>query len=287
MKIASLIPAVGAAVLMIAGYQYAANQATTMRLLVDARAGLGTEPAGLAQVNKSLESEAASIAKQRADALKANQEALAVTQKSLEDMEAVRRVAEGHKAEMESIKERIADLEARQEEYTVQNDAMLENLHQVPGLENADMENAVEALEESIKSGSEEYEALIKENEELAAKRKEITASVASLETELSNKKASNDRFWDTYRRNGEEFSIEAVDPRWHFVIFSAGEDSGLVPGDSTPLLVQRQGVSIAALRIVSISGGKVVAEYDEKTLPRGVRLEVGDRVIRKNPMGL
>lgn len=286
MKIISYIPVALLAVLMIVGYQYASNQATTMRLLVDARSGLGSEPAGMTAVNKDLETEAATIAKTRADALKQNQEAQVMAQKAVEDMEAARRVAEDHKAEMESYKERIADLEARQEEYAAQNEEVLEKLRSIPGLEDADMDSAVAMLDDKIKSGSEEFDAIAKEHEEALAKREELTKAVGELEVDLADKKAANERFWDAYRRNGTEYVIEAVDPQWHFVIFQAGEGSTFYPGDSTPLLVQRNGVHIAALRIVSVSGGKVVAEYDETLLPHGVRIEVGDHVIRKTPVG-
>lgn len=286
MKIVSYIPIALLAVLMLFGYQYASKQATTMRLLVDARSGLGSEPGGLTLVNKNLETEAATIAKRRAEALKKNQEVQAMTQKSLEDMEAVRRVADGHKAEMERLQARMEELESRQAELAAERDKIVAQIHQIPGLEDGDLENAVSLMEEKLKEGSDELAELQKNLEEQKAKREELTKTVSELTVDLKNKKEANDRFLDAYRKNGEEYSIAAVDPQWHFVIFKAGEDSGFFPGDTTPLIVQRNGVSITTLRVVSVSGGQVVAEYDEKTLPQGLQPEVGDQVFRKVPMG-
>ena len=73
---------------------------------------------------------------------------------------------------------------------------------------------------------------------------------------------------------------------RWRFVAFKVGADSGLVAGDSTPLLVKRGAVEVVRLRIVSVSNGMVVAVFDPATLKPGVRPQVGDRVFRQKPIG-
>ena len=69
-------------------------------------------------------------------------------------------------------------------------------------------------------------------------------------------------------------------------MVFNVGPESGLIAGDATPLLVKRGDVVVAPLRIVTISKGMVVAEYDPKQLVPGVRPEVGDRVFRVKPLG-
>ena len=77
-----------------------------------------------------------------------------------------------------------------------------------------------------------------------------------------------------------------AVDARWKFVVFNVGPDSGLVAGDANPMLVKRGNEVITALRIVTISKGMAVAEFDPAKLPAGVRPELGDRVFRVQPLG-
>ena len=86
--------------------------------------------------------------------------------------------------------------------------------------------------------------------------------------------------------KNGDEFALLAVDMRWRFVAFKVGTDSGLVAGDSTPLLVKRGPIEVVKLRIVSISNGMAVAEFDPATLKPGVRPQVGDLVFRQKPIG-
>ena len=137
-----------------------------------------------------------------------------------------------------------------------------------------------------VQKNSAEYASFLEDREKFEARRTELKKEVADKETELAGKKKANDEFMQTYRRNGEDFSISAVDPQWHFIVFRAPADSGIFPGDANTLIVQRNGVAITTLRVVSVNNGQVVAEYDEQKLPSGVVPEVGDRVFRKAVQG-
>ena len=287
MKTVSYIPLGCVVLLGIFGYQYASNQATTLRMLVDARTGLGTDPAGIVLVNKNLETEAATVAKKRAEALKANQETMALAQRAVEDMEASESALEDSKGALEEIKGKIAVAEQGSKEVEEENEKVLAAMHSVSLLADASPDEANSRIEDYVKAYSEEYDKLKSELEAKEAERAKLVTEVSGLEVDLSGRKAANDRFMETYRKNGEEFVISAVDPQWHFVVFTAGKDSGFFPGDSIKLLVHRNGVSITnSLRVVSVSGGQVIAEYDEKSLPHGVQVEIGDRVFRQKPMG-
>lgn len=286
MKIVSVIPAALVAALAFIGYRYAANQTTTMRMLVDARSGFSSELAGISQVNKDLETEAATIAKKRADALKQNEEALAMARRAVEDMEAAQSALERSKADLEEIKGKIAEAELTNKQVEEENNKMIDAMHSVPILADATPEDASGRIEEYVKAYSEEYDKLKSELDNKQGERTRLVKEVGGLKVDLSDREAANVRFMETYRKNGEEFEIKAVDPEWHFVVFTAGSDSGLFPGDATKLLVHRNGVPITTLRVVSVSGGQIVAEYDEKSLPRGVQIEVGDRIFRQKPMG-
>lgn len=286
MKIISYIPLGCLVVLTFLGYQYASHQTTTMRMLVDARTGLGTEPAGLVLANKNLDTEAATVAKRRADALKTNQEALVMANKAAEDLAAATSAMETHKAARDEMQAKIEEGEATFAEIKAENEKVLAAMHNIPALSTADISEALGILESTIKEFNEDYDRIASDLEKKTNEREALGKHIGELTVDLNSKRDANKRFLDNYRRNGREFTIEAVDPRWHFVIFEAGDNSGLYAGDSEPLLVKRGGRSITTLRVVSVSGGKVVAEYDEKTLPPGVQLEVGDQVIRQKPFG-
>ena len=240
----------------------------------------------MAAANKGLLAEAATVAKTRADALKENESSQAEAQRALEDMEAVTKVAETNKEEMETYQNRIAEAETNREGLTNERERIREQIQKIPGLENADLEDALDTLNSRVASGAEEYAKLAEESGVFKTKYDELKGEVSARETELDGKNKLNKEFMERYRQNGEEFVVAAVDPQWHFVVFRAGESSGLYAGGKTQLLLQRNGVSIATLRIVSVSGGQVVAEYDEKVLPRGLVPEVGDQVFRKEPLG-
>lgn len=268
------------------GYQYASNQATTMRMLVDARVGISSETYGLELLNKNLDVERATVAGKRRAELESNKTALVEASKAREDMESAKNRLENSKSALEEIKEKIADATAKAHEIEEENERMINALHSVPLLANASPEEASGIIEEFVKEIETTYEKFNNDLEGKIAERGKLTSEVSGLQVDLRNREETNTRFMETYRKNGEEFVVSAVDPQWHFVIFNASEDNGFYPGDPTQLLVHRNGVSIANLRIVSVSGGQVVAEYDEESLPRGVRIEVGDRIFRQKPMG-
>ena len=125
-----------------------------------------------------------------------------------------------------------------------------------------------------------------KDLEEKAVVRESATKKVAKAQAELDRMTEINNQFYRTYTKNSDEFSILAVDPRWKFVVFNAGKDSGIVAGTTTPMLVKRGSEPVITLRVVSVSGGQVIAEYDADQLPKGLQLEVGDKVFRQKPLG-
>lgn len=286
MKIISYIPLALVLALAFFGYQYASNQATTVRMLVDARTGLSSEPDGVSQLVRNLETEAATVAKRRADALKANQEAVVMAQKAREDMDAAQSELETAQGQLEDIKAKIAEAEAKTKQIEEENERMLNSLHSVPLLADASPEEANGKIEEYLKEYESEYDKVTNSVERKEQERAKLAKEVANLEVDLQDREEANRRFMEAYRKNGQEFVVSAVDPQWHFVVFSAGEDSGFYPGDSNKLLVHRNGRTLVTLRVVSVSGGQVVAEYDEKALPRGVQIEVGDRIFRQKPYG-
>lgn len=286
MKIISYIPLGCLVVVTFFGFMYASKQTTTMRLLVDARKGLGTELSGMELTNKNLTTEAATVAKRRAEAIDENKKALSLVNKATEDLAAATATMEGHRADRDAAQAKIEEGEATFAEVKAENEKVLAAMRNIPALSSADITEALTILESQIKEYNEDYDRISSDLEKKTNEREKLGKQIGELTTDLADKRDTNKRFLDNYRRNNREFAIEAIDPRWHFVVFEAGEDSGLSAGDPEPLLVKRGGQSIITLRVVSVSGGKVVAEYDEKALPPGVQLEVGDQIIRQKPFG-
>ena len=150
----------------------------------------------------------------------------------------------------------------------------------------SNLSEAVATFEETVNTEKERSKTLSSDLDEKVTVREAAAKKVANETAELARLDGINRRFEEEYRKNDDEFTIMAVDTRWKFVVFNAGKDSGLVAGDSTPLLVKRGGAMIAKLRVMSVSAGQVIAEYNSDELPQGVSLEVGDRVFMQKPIG-
>lgn len=265
---------------------YASEQKTTVEVLVSARRGLTGDVSGMEATNKELEIGAAAAASTRKKSTEDARQQLAVTQEAVNKLMDAKRDAEATAKEKAEAESKLAEAEKRKEELEQMQEEFIAKLHAVPGLEDADTENAVDTLKEKIEEHGKKIATLLEEQKKAVEQREKLNEEVSSAESELQKKREENDKFVELYRSNGTEYIIDAVDNQWHFVIFNAEDNSGLVPGDTTLMLVRRDGVSLTALRVVRVSGRQVVAEYDEESLPRGVALEVGDRVLRKVPAG-
>jgi uncharacterized coiled-coil protein SlyX len=82
--------------------------------------------------------------------------------------------------------------------------------------------------------------------------------------------------------RNGMESVITAVNQDWGFLLIGAGANSGFSPQNG--LIVKRDGRYIGRVRPSSVEPTQTIAEIDAKSMPTGVRLQPGDRVILSSP---
>lgn len=96
---------------------------------------------------------------------------------------------------------------------------------------------------------------------------------------QLSARKAKRD---ENISRNAKEAVITAVESEWGFVVIGAGSNTGFTP--QTKLLVKRDGVLIGRINPTSIEPTQTIAEIDRSSMPAGVSLQVGDRVILAVP---
>ncbi|MBQ1960681.1 MAG: hypothetical protein II349_04080 [Akkermansia sp.] len=288
MKIVPLTSIILILGLGIFGYTLCSDQAATMNLAVGASGGSSdSEPTGLRQTNKDLEVEVATISKERADSLKQQKDAFVMMQRSVEERDTAERKLEENKESRTEWEEKVKEAQARVEEVNKERETVMATLRSMPALgSDIDLASAVEKLASVVEQEKKNQEQMKKDLEEKAVVRESATKKVAKAQAELDRMTEINNQFYRTYTKNSDEFSILAVDPRWKFVVFNAGKDSGIVAGTTTPMLVKRGSEPVITLRVVSVSGGQVIAEYDADQLPKGLQLEVGDKVFRQKPLG-
>ncbi len=289
MKIAPLIVIIAILGLGVAGWVYSSNQATTMKMVINAHGGSAdTEATGLRSLNATLDGQAATAASERKEAMNASKGALTMLNRATDERKSAQDALDDSKTEREECLAKIEKAEANRSKTQQEADQLTALLRSLPAL-GADAElnmDTVEKLGTVVKEEAEKNKTLKSDLDEKEVVRKAATDKVAGETAELKRLTEINDKFFSDYSKNGDEFVIQAVDPRWKFVVFTAGKDSGLTVGDSTPLLVKRGDQPLAVLRVVSVTGGQVIAEYDADKLPAGVVLEVGDRVFRQKPLG-
>lgn len=293
MKISQLLGSILVLLLAGAGIKYSASQQNVLDVLIATHGGgqqvEASSATGLRKLNLDLDAERGTVSSERAAAVKAAEAARVEMRDSHTKRDDAQAKLDEHKAALEGVRQKV--------------DAMTESVEQLRASFNESMAHikssdaiAVDAsadfsvVMESIKSVVQNEEKRTEEiNERLAdwqAARTAATDKLAKEKVELNRLTAINDKFFTDYTKNDDEFPLLAVDSRWKFVVFNVGPDSGLVPGDSTPLLVKRGDVVITPLRIVTISNNMVVAEFEPKNLQPGVRPELGDRVFRVKPLG-
>ena len=293
MKISQLLGSILVLLLAGAGIKYSASQQNVLDVLIATHGGgqqvEASSATGLRKLNLDLDAERGTVSSERAAAVKATEAARVEMRDAHAKRDDAQAKLDEDKAALEDVRQKV--------------DAMTESVEQLRASFNESMAHikssdaiAVDAsadfsvVMESIKSVVQNEEKRTEEiNERLAdwqAARTAATDKLAKEKVELNRLTAINDKFFTDYTKNDDEFPLLAVDSRWKFVVFNVGPDSGLVPGDSTPLLVKRGDVVITPLRIVTISNNMVVAEFEPKNLQPGVRPELGDRVFRVKPLG-
>ena len=192
---------------------------------------------------------------------------------------------------------RLAESKANTDSHNV-NIKRLDN--EIAGLnsEKAPVDKKIATAENAVKEISERFPGTTLQNVAVKIKQLESDLETAKqdlatrkTELEVVNKKVAvnevriekaekvqTDRL-SSIGRNATEGLITAVNTDWGFVLVNIGKDQG-VQGDSQ-LIVQRDGIRIGNLNVVSIQPGLTVADINQKGLSGSV--EPGDKVIFEN----
>lgn len=292
MKVSQLVISLLVLLMGVGLIMYSADQQQVMDVLVATHGGgpqvADADATGLRKLNSDLDAEVARISGERSAAIEATEGARVEMRDARDKRNDAEAKLAADKAENEDLKVKVdsATKSAVQLRDTY-NDA-LAKLKSEGSLDadTSDLGALVEAVKAVVDRENARKKDLETQLEEEKVVREAATEKLAKEKVELNRINGINDRFFKDYMKNGDEFALLAVDMRWRFVAFKVGNDSGLVAGDTTPLLVKRGPVEVVKLRIISIKDGMVTAEFDPKTLAPGVRPQVGDLVFRQKPLG-
>lgn len=293
MKISQLL----ASILMLAAggaaIMYSADQQKVMDVLIAAHAGGqqvdASSATGLRKMNQDLDAERGTVASERAAAVKAVEANRIEMRDSNTKRDEAQAKLDADKAELQTVRSKVEAMNESVEKVRVAFNTAVAELKNSEALSvdaSADFATVLESIKGVVEREEKRTQEINERLNDWQAARAAATEKLAREKVELNRLTAINDKFFTDYTKNDDEFPVLAVDARWKFVVFNVGSDSGLVAGDANPMLVKRGDEVITALRIVTISKGMAVAEFDPAKLPAGIRPELGDRVFRVQPLG-
>lgn len=292
MKVSQLVISLLVLLMGVGMIMYSADQQQVMDVLVATHGGgpqvADADATGLRKLNSDLDAEVARISGERSAAIEATEGARVEMRDARDKRNDAEAKLAADKAENEELKVKVDSATKTAVQLRDTYNAALSKLKSEGSLDadTSDLGALVEAVKAVVDRENARKKDLETQLEEEKVVREAATEKLAKEKVELNRINGINDRFFKDYMKNGDEFALLAVDMRWRFVAFKVGADSGLVAGDTTPLLVKRGPVEVVKLRIISIKDGMVTAEFDPKTLAPGVRPQVGDLVFRQKPLG-
>ena len=113
---------------------------------------------------------------------------------------------------------------------------------------------------------------------ELITVNQQLQDQNTSLSTQVSELRRKEDGRQKVQMRQGLSGTILAVNQAWNFVVLSLGDRQGVVP--NAEMLVQRDGQFLGKIRVTSVEPSTSIADILVRTVPRGLSVMPGDRVI-------
>lgn len=293
MKISQLLASILVLLAGGAAIMYTADQQKVMDVVIATHGGGqqvdASSATGLRKLNQDLDAERGTVSSERAAAVKGTEAARVEMRDSMVKRDDAQGKLDEHKASLDGVRRKVEAMKKSVEELRASLESALAEIKSSASLDvgaGASTEAVLASIRSIVEKEQKRTEEITEKLNDWQAARSAATEKLAKEKVELNRLTAINDKFFTDYSKNDDEYPLLAADSRWKFVVFNVGPDSGLIAGDATPLLVKRGDVVVAPLRIVTISKGMVVAEYDPKQLQPGVRPEVGDRAFRVKPLG-
>ena len=113
---------------------------------------------------------------------------------------------------------------------------------------------------------------------ELETVNQQLQDENTGLSTQISELRRKEDGRQKVQMRQGLAGTILAVNQAWNFVVLSLGDRQGVVP--NAEMLVQRDGQFLGKVRVTSVEPSTSIADILVRTVPRGLSVMPGDRVI-------
>lgn len=293
MKISQLLASILVLLAGGAAIMYSADQQKVLDVMIATHGGgqqvEASSATGLRKLNQDLDAERGTVSSERAAAVKGAEAARVEMRDSQVKRDEAQTKLDEHKASLAGVRSKVEAMNKSVEELRASLESAMAEIKTSASLDlgaGASTEAVLESIRGIVEKEQKRTEEITEKLNDWQAARTAATEKLAKEKVELNRLTAINDKFFTDYTKNDDEYPLLAADSRWKFVVFNVGPESGLIAGDATPLLVKRGDVVVAPLRIVTISKGMVVAEYDPKQLVPGVRPEVGDRVFRVKPLG-
>jgi len=113
---------------------------------------------------------------------------------------------------------------------------------------------------------------------ELETVNQQLQDQNTGLSAQISELRRKEDGRQKVQMRQGLSGTILAVNQAWNFVVLSLGDRQGVVP--NAEMLVQRDGQFLGKVRVTSVEPSTSIADILVRTVPRGLSVMPGDRVI-------
>ena len=113
---------------------------------------------------------------------------------------------------------------------------------------------------------------------ELETVNQQLQDQNISLSTQVAELRRKDDGRQKSQMRQGLSGTILAVNQAWNFVVLSLGDRQGVV--SNAEMLVQRDGQYLGKIRVTSVEPSTSIADILVRTVPRGLSVMPGDRVI-------
>ncbi|MBR2145805.1 MAG: hypothetical protein IJ956_09720, partial [Akkermansia sp.] len=246
MKISQLLASVLVLLCSGAAIMYSADQQKVMDVVIATHGGGqqvdASSATGLRKLNQDLDAERGTVSAERAAAVKAAEAARIEMRDSVVKRDEIQAKLEDHKSSLDGVRAEVKAMQVKVEALKESFNKAMAKITSSDALQvdaSADFGEVLESIKSVVKAQEERAGKLNEELSEADAKCKKATEELAAKEVELNRLTAINDKFFTDYNKNDDEYPLLAVDARWKFVVFNAGPDSGLVPGDATPVLVK------------------------------------------------
>jgi len=113
---------------------------------------------------------------------------------------------------------------------------------------------------------------------ELETVNQQLQDQNTSLSTQIAELRRKEEGRQKLQMRQGLTGTILAVNQAWNFVVLSLGDRQGVVP--NAEMLIQRDGQYLGKVRVTSVEPSTSIADILVRTVPRGLSVMPGDKVI-------